>query len=183
MHQTSFTRLPFFIFAPTYWHAILQGRLERYFTRIFCETVLIRREGGFAKLTSQDIYEYALNYGSFTLLMIMKREIAKGNYDFINEELKESLVPVLEAEADVMLDDDFTRLHPKQHWARAYRDSARWARTRDVEVAGKMMRDVEREKWDREREERQKAKKLEDAGSKHELEQESEKHTVDVRKT
>ena len=115
--------------------------------------------------------------------MIMKREIGKGNYDFINEDLKESLVPVLEAEADVMLDDDFTRLHPKQHWARAYRDSARWARTRDVEVAGKVMRDVEREKWDREREERQKAKSLENVGPKHTVEQESEKDTVDVRKT
>ena len=162
VHQTSFTRLPFFIFAPTYWHVILQRRLQRYFTQIFCETVLIRREGGFAKLSPQDIYEYALNYGSFTLLMIMKREIQRGNYDFVNEDLKQSLVPVLEAEAEVMLDDDFTRLHPKQHWARAYRDSVRWARTKDVEVAGRMMRDVEREKWAAEREVRQKTKEPND---------------------
>lgn len=148
--QTNFYRLPLPLSSGFYWYFILQQRLFKYWDHIFCETVLIRREGGFAKLTPQDIYEYALHYGSFTLLVIMQREIAKGNYDFVNEDLKKVLVPVLEAEADVMLNDDFTRLDPNMHWMRAYRDSIRWCRTRDVETAVRLMKDMEKDKKSKE---------------------------------
>lgn len=125
--ETNFYRLPFPITRGFYWHFIMLHRMQRYWDAVFCDTILIRREGGFAAMSPLDVYEYARNYGLLTLLVIMEREIGKKNYDFINEDLKKTLVPILEKEADIMLNDDFTRLTPNLHWARAYRDSARWA--------------------------------------------------------
>lgn len=77
----------------------------------------------------------------------------RQNYDFINEDLKNRLVPILEAEADVIFDDDFTRLPPGMHWARAYRDSSRWGKhTPDIEAALEFMQEFEME-WSTDKEE------------------------------
>ncbi len=66
----------------------------------------------------------------------------RKTYDFINESLKDRLVPILDAEAEVMFDEDFTRLHPSMHWARAYRDSTRWGtHTPDIQGALKLMKE------------------------------------------
>ena len=78
----------------------------------------------------------------------------RNNYDFVNESLKQRLVPILNAEAEVMFDENFTRLHPSMHWARAYRDSTRWGtHTPDVQEALKLMGEfgmewsMERDTW------------------------------------
>lgn len=137
--QTNFYRLPFPITRGLYWHFVLKSRLRRYWDEIFCDTILIQREGGFATMSPIDVYEYACNYGLLTLLVIMERELAKKNFDFVNEELKATLVPILEKEAQIMLNEDFTKLSPDLHWLRAYRDSARWASdSPDVEQAARM---------------------------------------------
>ena len=151
--QTSFSTLPFPLTANLFWHSTLQPRLSAYWDRIFCDTLLIKRSGGFTSLSPQDIFEYALNYGSLSLFIIMQYEIShRKNYDFVNESLKKRLVPILEAEADVMLDEDFTRLHPSMHWARAYRDSTRWGtHTPDIQGALRLMREFRME-WSTDRE-------------------------------
>jgi hypothetical protein len=141
-NQTNFYSLPFPLTAGLYWHFTLQPRLQKYWDKVFCDTVLIRREGGFAALSPQDIYEYARNFGSLSLFVIMQYELGyKKNYDFINEDLKARLVPVLEKEADEMFVEDFTRLSPTLHWVRAYRDNTRWAQSADVQTALKLMRE------------------------------------------
>jgi hypothetical protein len=137
--QTNIRDMPFPIFRGFYWHFIMQNRLREYWNRIFCDTILIMRDGGFERLSPLDIYEYACNYGLFSLFAIMDREISKKNYDFINENLKRELLPVLKAEARIMLNEDFTKLNPHLHWVRAYRDSARWVGTPDVENAVKLL--------------------------------------------
>ena len=143
VNQTNFSTLPFPLTANLYWHFTLQPRLSAYWDKIFCDSLLIIRAGGFSSLSPQDIFEYALNYGSLSLLVIMQYEIKhKKNYDFVNESLKDRLVPILDAEAEVMFNEDFTRLHPSMHWARAYRDSTRWGtHTPDIQGALKLMRE------------------------------------------
>jgi hypothetical protein len=137
--QTNFSRLPFPIMGALYWHFVLQHRLKDYWDKIFCDTILIHREGGFSEMSPLDVYEYASNFGSLTLLTIMERELGKKNYDFINEDLKRRLVPVLEKEAQIMLNEDFTKLSPNLHWVRSYRDSARWViDSADVEAAAQL---------------------------------------------
>ena len=83
----------------------------------------------------------------------MQYEIShQKNYDFVNQDLKDRLVPILDAEADVMFHEDFTRLHPSMHWARAYRDSTRWGtHTPDIDGALKLMKEFEME-WSTDRE-------------------------------
>lgn len=142
---TNFYRLPFPITRGLYWHFILNGRITRYLENIFCDTILIRREGGFEAMSPQDVYEYAKNYGLLTLYIIMERQVANKRYDFVNETLKRTLVPILEAEADLMLQDDFTRLTPNLHWAKAYRDTARWVDSPDVRYAAQLMQKYEAE--------------------------------------
>ena len=85
----------------------------------------------------------------------MQHEIKqRKNYDFVDESLKQRLVPILNAEAELMFDENFTRLHPSMHWARAYRDSTRWGtHTPDVQEALKLMGEfgmewsMERDTW------------------------------------
>jgi hypothetical protein len=139
--KTNFSTLPFPIMGSLYFRLLLFRRLTGYWDSIFCDNILIRRGGGFAALSPLDLFDYALNYGSFSLLVIMQHEIKhKRNYNFINEDLKARLVPILEAEADAILTDDFTRLDPRVHWMRAYRDSMRWGRhTPDIHAALKLM--------------------------------------------
>jgi hypothetical protein len=154
--QSPFARPLLPLASSFYFHVWLEKRLSSYWENIFCDNILIRREGGFAALTPQDVYEYALNYGSLTLLTYMEREVTdKKNYDFVNEDLKNMLVPILEAEAEIMFNDDFTRLRPELHWLRAYRDTARWADSPDVVAAVEL-----KEKYDEER--RAEGKKVED---------------------
>ncbi|RMZ89739.1 hypothetical protein DV736_g3033, partial [Chaetothyriales sp. CBS 134916] len=140
--QSRFARPLLPLMGSFYFHVLLYQRLTRYWERIFCDTILIRREGGFAALSPVDVFEYALNYGSLALLVIMEHEIrVKKNYDFVNEALKEKLVPVLEREADIMFQDDFTRLMPHLHWMRAYRNTAMWRDTPDVLAAVDLLKD------------------------------------------
>ncbi|RMD42279.1 hypothetical protein DV735_g2822, partial [Chaetothyriales sp. CBS 134920] len=134
--QSRFARPLLPVMGSFYFHTVLHQRLTRYWERIFCDTILIRREGGFAALSPTDVFEYALNYGSLSLLVIMEHEIrARKNYDFVNDALKQRLVPILEREADAMFHDDFTRLMPHLHWMRAYRNTALWRDTPDVLAA------------------------------------------------
>ncbi|KPI35251.1 uncharacterized protein AB675_3784 [Cyphellophora attinorum] len=144
--QTNFYRLPFPIMRGLYWHLVLRPRLNRFWENVFCETILVERQGGFKSMSPQDIYEYARNYGSLTLMVIMEKEVGvKKNYHFVDDKLKALLVPVLEKEAQIMLDDDFTKLPPALHWARAYRDSARWAGSPDVMEAARLKKIYEKE--------------------------------------
>ena len=142
--QTNIKRWRFPLSRGLYWHLILKPRLSAFWENTFCDTILIQRQGGFATLSPQDIYEYARNYGLLTLLVIMEREIGRKNYDFVNESLKKRLLPVLEEEARIILDDDFTKLSPHLHWARAYRDTARWAMGPDAVEAAKLVKAFER---------------------------------------
>jgi hypothetical protein len=137
--QTNLRDMPFPIFRGFYWHFIMQGRLREYWNQIFCDTILIMRDGGFESMSPLDIYEYARNYGLLSLFAIMDREIANKNYDFINEDLKKELLPILKAEAQIMLNEDFTKLNPHLHWVRAYRDPSRWVGTPDIEYAVKLL--------------------------------------------
>ncbi|RMZ83352.1 hypothetical protein DV737_g1698, partial [Chaetothyriales sp. CBS 132003] len=140
--QSRFARPLLPLMGSLYFHVVLHQRLTRYWERIFCDTILIRREGGFAALSPIDVFEYALNYGSLALLVIMEHEIrVKKNYDFVNEALKEKLAPILEREADAMFQDDFTRLMPHLHWMRAYRNTALWRDTPDVLAAVDLLND------------------------------------------
>ncbi|RMZ81522.1 hypothetical protein DV738_g2329, partial [Chaetothyriales sp. CBS 135597] len=139
--QSRFARPLLPLMGSFYFHMVLHGRLMRYWERIFCDTILIRREGGFAALSPTDVFEYALNYGSVSLLVIMEHEIrVRKNYDFVNDALKRRLVPILEREADAMFHDDFTRLMPHLHWMRAYRNTALWRDTPDVLAAVELLK-------------------------------------------
>lgn len=82
-------------------------RLQEYLT----DTILILREGGFSKLTADDIYEYCVRYASPLFISLAKEQLIDG-LDPINESMRKKLVPILDEQAKKMVDCDWRRLNP-----------------------------------------------------------------------
>lgn len=99
--------------ASVYYRFFVRRRLEQLCEEILCDTILIRREGGFQRLSPEEVAEYAEKYDSFTFLWYLANQ-----RDCRNQDTKDKMVPVLEAEAEYMLRDDWTRLPPRNHWLR-----------------------------------------------------------------
>jgi hypothetical protein len=76
--------------------------------KILADQILIMRQGGFNKLTPEDIYDFCISCGSPVFLEHVHTD---WGVDFpINEAMKKALVPVLEAHAKKLLDMDFPRM-------------------------------------------------------------------------
>ncbi|KAK5230141.1 hypothetical protein LTR72_001676 [Exophiala xenobiotica] len=105
------------------WHRLYSGpRLRRHCDEVLCDTILIRREGGFDKLPPREVFQWSLKYGLRTLTEYMDDLKRQGKpLDPDSAELKKVLLPVVEAEADYILNVDWRRLKPEDQWRAVYR--------------------------------------------------------------
>ncbi len=82
-----------------------------FYRCLVADTFLIMREGGFKRLSADDIYEYCVQTASPTFLRLAKQHLDAGTNP-VNEMMKRTMVPVLEERARRILSVDFTRVSP-----------------------------------------------------------------------
>ncbi|KIW64913.1 hypothetical protein PV04_07217 [Phialophora macrospora] len=106
-----------------WWHRVYSGpRLRKHCEEVLCDTILIRREGGFDKLSPREVFQWSLKYGLRTLTEYMDDLQREGvPIDPDSPQLKELLLPIVEAEADYILSVDWRRLKPENHWLSVFR--------------------------------------------------------------
>lgn len=123
------------------WHTLYsRARLRKHCEEVLCDTILIQREGGFQKLTPRELFEWTFKYGLPTLTAHMDSLHRKGaaiNPD--SPELKEILLASVEAEVQNILDVDWKRVKPENHWLAVYRPiwSERTATSEDEQLSGR----------------------------------------------
>merc|ERR1712000_3442 len=105
------------------WHRLYSGpRLRRHCDEVLCDTILIRREGGFDKLSPREVFQWSLKYGLRTLTEYMDDLKRQGKpLDPDSPELKKILLPLVEAEADYILNVDWRRVKPEDQWRAVFR--------------------------------------------------------------
>ncbi|OAL27875.1 hypothetical protein AYO22_03220 [Fonsecaea multimorphosa] len=105
------------------WHKFYSGpRLRKHCEEVLCDTILIRREGGFRRLSPREVFQWSLKYGLRSLTDYMDNQRRQGvSVDPESPELKETLLPIVEAEADYILGVDWRRLNPENHWLSVFR--------------------------------------------------------------
>jgi hypothetical protein len=105
------------------WHTLFSSRrLRKHCEEVLCDTILIRREGGFEKLSPREVFQWSLKYGLTALRDYTDARRREGvPIDPDSVELKKLLVPAAEAEAAFMLDVDWARLEPEKHWLSVFR--------------------------------------------------------------
>ncbi len=82
------------------------------------DTVLIMREGGFGKLSAEDIREYSMRCGSMVFAGVAREALAK-NVPPISEATRRKVVGALEHHTKLLLSDfDWTTLAPEHAWRR-----------------------------------------------------------------
>ncbi|EXJ56454.1 hypothetical protein A1O7_06798 [Cladophialophora yegresii CBS 114405] len=106
-----------------WWHRVYsRPRLRRHCDEVLCDTILVRREGGFARLSPREVFEWSLKYGLRTLTEYLDDLHREGvPIDPDSAELKKLLLPVVEAEAEYILAVDWERLSPQNHWLSVFR--------------------------------------------------------------
>jgi hypothetical protein len=106
-----------------WWHRVYSGpRLRKHCEEVLCDTILIRREGGFDRLTPREVFQWSLKYGLRTLTEYMDDLRREGlSIDPDSPEMKKRLLPVVEAEAEYILAVDWRRLKPENHWLSVFR--------------------------------------------------------------
>ncbi len=84
------------------------GHGERQF-EILADTILILREGGFSKLSAEDIADYCLRSGSFIFFGFVREAVTQKNNP-VTEAMRRVVVPRLEQHARRMVECDWQRL-------------------------------------------------------------------------
>lgn len=97
-----------------YWRFRTQKKLAQHCDEILSVAVLVEREGGWAKKSPQDMWEWADKYGLYRLREFTAGAVARGE-DPVSEEMKTSMLPHVEAEVRSMLEEDFTRIPRRSH--------------------------------------------------------------------
>ncbi|KAJ9615035.1 hypothetical protein H2200_001109 [Cladophialophora chaetospira] len=105
------------------WHTLYsRPGLRKHCEEVLCDTILIQREGGFQKLSPRDVFEWSLKYGLKTLRDHIADLQQEGKtIDPDSPKLKSILVPAAEAEAEYMLNVDWKRVKPENHWLAVFR--------------------------------------------------------------
>ncbi|KIW11313.1 hypothetical protein PV08_10613 [Exophiala spinifera] len=82
---------------------------------ILTDTILILREGGFKRLSAEDIADYCLRSGSPNFLEYI-REAVEMDANPVTESMRKFMVPVLEEHARALLDCDWQRIPYNLRW-------------------------------------------------------------------
>lgn len=116
LHLHPFTR-PFPVLGAL-WHRFVSGpRLRKHCEQVLCDTILIRREGGFSKLAPREVFLWSFKLGLPALTQHMEAVRLQGSeVDPDSPELKKMVLPFVEAEARRMLSVDWRHVRPEDHW-------------------------------------------------------------------
>ncbi|EXJ89935.1 hypothetical protein A1O3_03002 [Capronia epimyces CBS 606.96] len=105
-------------YIPRSWNAYLALNGLAFIPRhheILADTVLIMREGGFGRLSAEDISEYCMKCASARFYLEARVALQNGVHP-ANEAMRKRMAPILEQHAKQMLDIDWTRLAPRFWW-------------------------------------------------------------------
>ncbi|KAL6244392.1 hypothetical protein RBB50_008634 [Rhinocladiella similis] len=105
------------------WHSIYAlPRLRKHCSHILCDTILIQREGGFAQLSPREVFLWSLNSGLPSLTQYIDDRARQGTpIDVDSPDLKRALLPIVEAEANNLVNVDWSRIKPEDHWRAVFR--------------------------------------------------------------
>ncbi|KAK5193762.1 hypothetical protein LTR99_006009 [Exophiala xenobiotica] len=92
-----------------YRYIVLEGGHGMRQLEILADTILILREGGFSKLSAEDIADYCLRSGSIGFLILAKEAVAQKSNP-VTEAMRRIMVPRLEQHARRMVKCDWQRL-------------------------------------------------------------------------
>lgn len=124
-----------------YWRLRLWNRFQKHSNEILSTAVLIQREGGWAKRSPQDMWEWGNKYGMYTLRQFATQAIKRGE-DPVSEKMKTSLLPIFNEETNAIVHDakQRARTQPFSFWTMEHHDPLLWNRP-DCKA---MRRDIER---------------------------------------
>ncbi|KAJ9646827.1 hypothetical protein H2204_000519 [Knufia peltigerae] len=97
-----------------YQYVFSHGQGQRYY-EILADTVLILREGGFKKLSAEDVADYCLRSGSPNFLEYV-REAVEMDANPVTESMRKFMVPILEEHARALLECDWQRIPLHLRW-------------------------------------------------------------------
>lgn len=109
-------------YLPFHWrHIMLFGSpLNRFNIRhheeILLDTILIVREGGFGKLSPQDICDYCIKTGDQRFIHEWLALALHDDRLPVSTAMAATMAPILDDYAKTMLDQDWTRLIPRFRW-------------------------------------------------------------------
>lgn len=110
---TPFKKLPPIV-GGLYFSLRTQKNLARHCDELLSIANLVQREGGWAKKSPQDMWEWGTKYGMYRLRKFAESAIAR-NEDPISEKMKAALLPHFEAEVRNMLQEDFSQIPRVSH--------------------------------------------------------------------
>lgn len=110
---TPFKKLPPVI-GGLYYHFRTQRNLARHCDELLSVAALVRREGGWAKKSPQDMWEWGNKYGLYRLRQWTRAAMA-SNEDPVSEKMKKALLPYFEAEVDNIFSEDFRSIPRISH--------------------------------------------------------------------
>ncbi|KAI1608733.1 hypothetical protein EDD37DRAFT_389136 [Exophiala viscosa] len=91
-----------------------KGLISRH-EQILADTVLIMREGGFSKLSTEDVVDYCIRSGSIAFYEWARKAVERGE-SYKHAFMERHMVPILEQHAKKMLDCDWPRLSTGSLW-------------------------------------------------------------------
>lgn len=86
-----------------YWNLRLEKRLKQHTNEILSTASLVQREGGWAKKSPLDMWEWGNKYGMYALRQYVKEGIERGE-DPVSEKMKKTLLDAFEAETKALVD-------------------------------------------------------------------------------
>jgi hypothetical protein len=99
-------------------HSLLRLRVRRRAEELVCDAILIRREGGLARLEPSEILQFAQQAGGPYLQLAMSEQYGSSELRQVDlEQLKKRVVPTFEQYIDVMLQTlrNYEK-YPQQHY-------------------------------------------------------------------
>jgi hypothetical protein len=99
-------------------HSLLRLRVRRHAEELVCDAILIRREGGLARLEPSEILQFAQQAGGPYLQLAMSEQYGSSELRQVDlEQLKKRVVPTFEQYIDVMLQTlrNYEK-YPQQHY-------------------------------------------------------------------
>jgi hypothetical protein len=99
-------------------HSLLRRRVRRRAEELVCDAILVRREGGLARLEPSEILQFARRAGGPYLQLAMSEQYRSPELRQVGlEQLKKRVIPTFEQYIDVMLQTlrNYEK-HPQQHY-------------------------------------------------------------------
>lgn len=104
-----------------YYSLRTRRNLARHCDEILSVAALVQREGGWAKKSPEDMWEWGNKYGMYRLRQWTRDAMARDE-DPVSQKMKKALLPHFDAEIKSMLGEDFTEIPRASHCMAAFND-------------------------------------------------------------